>query len=585
MPPSEKYSANAPTLDARLATSEMSTPAAQRVAFVEGSTPELSSEIQALLRSRLRMAALLLALGFGVFFIRGAFLVDLSQTERVVMWCLNGGVAVILAVVGGSLCRRCPQSARKLRTMELVIFGLPAIYFLTGMILDLRAFHVAQITNEFHSSPMAFEQPPPESVDAETATPGDSRPARIAGQQRPSDSPSIPWMMLIFVYAMYIPNTWQRAAAVIIPLALMPVILVLGGILASAPLANIFTWDGLIGTALIMSLVAISSIWGVYTIHRLHHEAFTARQLGQYRLTKLLGAGGMGEVYLAEHQLMKRPCAIKIIRPGKAADPSALARFEREVRETAKLSHWNTVEIFDYGHTAEGTFYYVMEFLPGMSIADLVERHGPLPPERVVYLLEQTCEALAEAHALGLIHRDIKPGNLFAAQRGGHYDVAKLLDFGLAKRIWSSGESIELTGEGTITGSPLFMAPEQATGEGEPDIRSDIYALGAVAYYMLTGRPPFTADNPLKVMIAHATQQVVPPSQHRRDLPQDLEQVVLKCLAKNPVDRFQDTTELSAALAACDAHGRWTRDDARRWWSGIESRSAPNVVAAEAALV
>ncbi len=281
----------------------------------------------------------------------------------------------------------------------------------------------------------------------------------------------------------------------------------------------------------------------------------------------------MGEVYLAEHQLMKRPCAIKIIRPGKAADPSALARFEREVRETAKLSHWNTVEIFDYGHTADGTFYYVMEYLPGMSIAELVERHGPLPPERTIYLLQQTCEALAEAHSLGLIHRDIKPGNLFAAQRGGHYDVAKLLDFGLAKRLWSSADTIELTGEGSITGSPLFMAPEQATGDVEPDLRSDIYALGAVAYYMLTGRPPFAADNPLKVMIAHASDPVTPPSQHRGDLPRDLELVVLKCLAKKPIDRFQDTSELSAALAACEVCGKWMREEARRWWT--ERRDMP----------
>ena len=143
----------------------------------------------------------------------------------------------------------------------------------------------------------------------------------------------------------------------------------------------------------------------------------------------------MGEVYLAEHQMMKRPCAIKLIRPNKARDPRALARFEREVRATAKLSHWNTVEIFDYGRTDDGTFYYVMEYLPGLSLSELVERHGPLPPERVIYLLEQTCDALRKAHAAGLVHRDIKPGNIFAAIRGGVYDVAKLLDFGLAKPI------------------------------------------------------------------------------------------------------------------------------------------------------
>jgi serine/threonine-protein kinase len=318
----------------------------------------------------------------------------------------------------------------------------------------------------------------------------------------------------------------------------------------------------------------LAGVWGVYTIGRLRSEAFQARQLGQYRLTQLIGAGGMGEVYLAEHQMMKRPVAIKVIRPNRATDPSALARFEREVRATSRLSHWNTIEIFDYGRTADGTFYYVMEYLPGLSIADLVERHGPLPPERVVYLLQQTCDALGEAHSLGLIHRDIKPGNIFAAQRGGHYDVAKLLDFGLAKPMFSTTESVQLTGEGSITGSPLFMPPEQATGEGEPDARSDIYSLGAVAYCMLTGRPPFAGDNAVRIMIAHASQDVKPPSAYRPDIPADLEAIVLRCLAKHPADRFQDTAELSAALAACQCAGRWTRTHAAEWWAALQPKSA-----------
>jgi serine/threonine-protein kinase len=257
--------------------------------------------------------------------------------------------------------------------------------------------------------------------------------------------------------------------------------------------------------------------------------------------------------------------AIKLIKPGKAADPQALARFHREVQATAKLTHWNTVEIFDYGHSDDGTFYYVMEYLPGKSLADLVEKHGPLSPARVVSLLEQTCEALSEAHSLGLIHRDIKPGNIFAAERGGVFDVAKLLDFGLAKPIASNGD-VALTQEGTITGSPLFMAPEQASGDGEPDARSDIYALGAVAYYLLTGRPPFEADNPVKLILAHAQKQVIPPSQLQPGIPSDLEAIVLKCLEKNPADRFPDTVALASALAECEVHGRWTREDAQRWW-------------------
>ena len=189
----------------------------------------------------------------------------------------------------------------------------------------------------------------------------------------------------------------------------------------------------LVEVGLMLGLAVVTSVYGTHMVGSLRREAFEARRLGQYRLLRLIGSGGMGDVYLAEHQLMKRPCAIKVIRPSKADDPQALARFEREVHATAQLSHWNSVEIFDYGRAEDGTFYYVMEYLPGLSLAQLVERYGPLPPARVVYLLAQVCDALAEAHAAGLIHRDIKPGNIFAAVRGGQYDVAKLLDFGLAK--------------------------------------------------------------------------------------------------------------------------------------------------------
>jgi len=169
---------------------------------------------------------------------------------------------------------------------------------------------------------------------------------------------------------------------------------------------------------LTMVVAAVAAVFGTHLINTLRREAFEARQLGQYRLIESLGTGGMGDVYLAEHRMLKRPCAIKLIRPGQAGDPKVLARFEREVQMTARLSHWNTVEIYDYGRTEDGTFFYVMEYLPGLSLEDLIERHGPLPAERVVHLLRQTCQALREAHAIGLIHRDIKPGNVFVARRG-----------------------------------------------------------------------------------------------------------------------------------------------------------------------
>jgi serine/threonine protein kinase len=282
----------------------------------------------------------------------------------------------------------------------------------------------------------------------------------------------------------------------------------------------------------------------------------------------------MGAVYLAEHRMLKRPCAIKLIHPDRAGDPQVLARFEREVRMTARLSHWNTVEIFDYGRTDDGTFFYVMEYLPGLSLQELLEHHGPLPPERVVFLLRQVCQALREAHQVGLIHRDIKPGNIFAAERGGLHDVVKLLDFGLVKPVHEN-PATNLSQEGGISGTPLFMSPEQARGLADLDARSDIYSLGAVAYALLTGRPPFDGTNPMDVMIAHARDEVIKLSQLRPDVPSDLECVILRCLAKRPDDRFQDVDSLEQALANCATADRWTQWQAARWWreTGTENQN------------
>jgi eukaryotic-like serine/threonine-protein kinase len=221
----------------------------------------------------------------------------------------------------------------------------------------------------------------------------------------------------------------------------------------------------------------------------IRREAFQAKQLGQYVLKRRLGAGGMGEVYQAEHQLLKRPCAVKLIKPDKQTDPAALARFEREVQATAKLTHWNTVEIFDYGHADDGTFYYAMELLPGLSLEDLVKFHGPVPAERAVHFLRQACAALTEAHAKGLIHRDLKPANLFAAERGGVYDVVKLLDFGLV-REQKRAQDLKLTQPGSFSGSPLYMCPEQV---------KDVRQTGCAQRHLLARRgrllPPHRASS------------------------------------------------------------------------------------------
>ena len=275
----------------------------------------------------------------------------------------------------------------------------------------------------------------------------------------------------------------------------------------------------------------------------------------------------MGEVYRAEHVLLKRPCAMKLIKPGIVADAAATANFEKEVKATAKLTHWNTIEIYDYGHTEDGTFYYVMELLPGLSLDELVNIQGPLPPGRVVHLLHQVCGALQEAHEVGLIHRDIKPANIFAAQRGGIYDVAKLLDFGLVKERASDQSSIENDSRyASFSGTPHYMPPEQAVAYQEVDRRSDIYALGAVAYYLLTAQPPFSEKNVVQLLAAHAKSEVVPPSKLNKNVPGDLERVILRCLEKKAADRFPDALSLAEAFSQCECATAWTNKMAASWW-------------------
>ena len=323
-----------------------------------------------------------------------------------------------------------------------------------------------------------------------------------------------------------------------------------------------------------MAVASILAIYGAHVQSTLRVEAFEARQLNQYRLVAPIGSGGMGDVFLAEHHLMKRPCASssRIRWPDKAGDPTTLARFEREVQATSRLSHQNTIEIYDFGRTDDGTFYYVMEYLPGMSLGDIVDRHGPMPPGRVIYLLRQACGALAEACTpRGWSTATWKPANIFAASRGGMHDVVKLLDFGLVKDREADEGDPRLSREHSVQGTPTYMAPEQAMGRPDLDHRIDLYALGCVAYTLLTGRPPFEDSSGVAVMVAHAKTPVDPPSRYQAGAsPDDLEQVVLRCLEKLPGDRYPDAIALERALAACAAAGEWGEHEAERWWHDFE---------------
>ena len=373
------------------------------------------------------------------------------------------------------------------------------------------------------------------------------------------------WFVLIVLYGTFIPNTWKRCTIVVALLVVAPLFANIG-VCWRCPIMGPHTWTAGFDMTVFLAIGAAIAIFGSYKINTLHAEAFAARKLGQYVLREKLGAGGMGEVYLGEHTLLRRACAIKLIRPDQAGDPTNLTRFEREVRAMATLTHWNTVEVYDYGRADDGTFYYVMEYLPGMSLQELVEKHGPVPPGRAIYFLRQVCAALKEAHAIGLIHRDVKPSNVLVCERGGVNDVVKLLDFGLVQHLGVSGDESKLTVQGAILGSPPYMSPEQAMSKPNIDARTDIYSLGGLAYYLLSGQAPFVRESAMEHLVAHLHEPVVPLRSLRPDTPEDLEEAILHCLNKKPDDRYPTIDRADRALAECESAGTWDSDQAAQWW-------------------
>ena len=301
-------------------------------------------------------------------------------------------------------------------------------------------------------------------------------------------------------------------------------------------------------------------------IYGLEKQVREAKQLGQYTLEEKLGEGGMGAVYKASHAMLRRPTAIKLLRPERAGEAN-LARFEREVQLTSRLTHPNTIAIYDYGRTPDGIFYYAMEYLPGITLETLVNDYGPQRPARVLHILRQMCGALAEAHRIGLIHRDIKPANVILCERGGAADVVKVVDFGLVKDL-DHKDAIAVTNETAITGTPLYLPPEAITSPSDVDGRSDLYALGAVGYYLVTGHHVFEGSSVLEVCSHHLRSKPVPPSERLRSpVPHDLEDVILECLEKDPARRPKDAAALMASLAICSDAGGWTDDRALAWWA------------------
>jgi len=337
-----------------------------------------------------------------------------------------------------------------------------------------------------------------------------------------------------------------------------------GDTLTSHAILNIVWW-----TFTVIICGVISDV-----IYGLRRKVIEARRLGQYTLEEKLGEGGIGMVYRASHGMLRRPTAIKLLR-SERVKPIDLARFEREVRMTAKLTHPNTVTVFDYGRTPEDIFYYAMELLEGLDLERLVKASGPQSPERVRHILERIADALSEAHGIGLIHRDIKPSNIILCRQGGRLDVPKVVDFGLVQEVTDSTD-LALTGDGQLLGTPLYMSPEVMRSPSAGDGRSDLYGLGAVGYYLLTGEHVFPGDNILEICFAHVHKEPIPPSKRiGRPISQPLEAIILSCLAKEPADRPQHAAELRDQLIACSELEPWTEDKAMWWW-----QSHPNVLAA-----
>ena len=384
----------------------------------------------------------------------------------------------------------------------------------------------------------------------------------------------IPWECVwIILFPLLAPNTPGKTLLASLGAASMGMLTVLlskaaGQTSPDAPMSFFFFYY-LFTTYLCAGIAVVIS----RTIYSFGKRYGKLREIGSYQLVRPLGEGGMGEVWMARHRMLARPAAIKLIKADAlGTDPASaktmLRRFEREARATAALESYHTIDLHDFGVTEDGAFYYVMELLKGVNLETLVKRFGPVRPERVVYLLQQVCHSLGEAHADGMIHRDIKPANIYTCRLGPDYDFVKVLDFGLVKtRETQEAGGTELTAEGVAAGTPAYMAPEMALGKDDIDGRVDIYALGCVGYWLLTGERVFEGDTPLATVVAHVQENPVPPSQRTElHVPETLERVIMACLQKEPANRPQSAGELNEMLAACSLESTWSCEKAKEWW-------------------
>ena len=519
---------------------------------------ESREEMRAFLQQRLGSFGLMLAFLFGMFFLwrLGTSLMpkDDSPSKAFLPW---QALSVAAFATIWILCRRTPRSTRFLRILEfvgLLVAGSMAIMMSLRVSYPARPDSILLLCLTYTL------------IARSIMVPSTARRTLLLG---------LFWMVpfLATVYSIHLmkhdPSIYTAAA---------------DPRLRESARKLAQQWTVIGGLWWVASLIITTATSKV--IYGLRKEVRDARRLGQYTLIEKLGEGGMGVVYSARHAMLRRPTAIKLLPPERFG-PEAVARFEREVQLTARLTHPNTIRIFDYGRTPDGIFYYAMEYLEGATLDDVVDQSGPMPAGRVIHLMEQAAGALTEAHGVGLIHRDVKPANIFLTEQGGVPDVAKVLDFGLVKQM-AEVDGRELTlpalsAAHSFTGTPLYMAPEAITTPEKVDGRTDLYSLGAVGYYLLTGQDVFTGRTVLEICGHHLhSMPVLPSTRLGKPVPSDLEELILACLEKDPAQRPPDARALQAALRSCRDARTWSEEDARRWLEshreGLRKRQSRTLV-------
>ena len=393
--------------------------------------------------------------------------------------------------------------------------------------------------------------------------------------------------IIILISAMIVPSTPRKMLSASLVAASMEPLGVWLAHLRGVPVPSVVNTFVLLLPNYICAVVAVIP---AHVLQKVGRRLREAQELGAYHLVELLGRGGMGEVWRAEHRLLARGAAIKLIRPevlgasGSAEGRIMLRRFEREAQATAALSSPHTIRLFDFGVTHEGTFYYVMELLSGRDLESLVREFGPVPANRAIHLLRQVCHSLADSHARGLVHRDIKPANIYACRMGLEYDFVKVLDFGLVRHENRADAPTLVTLRSVTMGTPGYMAPEVILGNHDTDRRADVYALGCVAYFLLTGQPVFEAEHPMKLLMRHVQETPLPPSRRaEHPIPREIDDFVMACLQKDP-DRRPHSAEDALRLACeCEDADLWDQHDARRWWTtNLPDLSIPTIAAARA---